>query len=446
MGPTPRGCSAGWRDQGPKEPRDVRNVADSMHTLADLSRTCLPRLRLALVALMLVAAPRADDVKEGEWNKKDVPKGWTLLTTPHYQIQSALDAATTKKLGEHQEAMLKLYEDFMPTRRKLETFVLKVFPDKPSYCKYSGFPPDTGAVAYYNQGNKELVGYDCGYVFGTRTTPAMLKLKPRSGNELSGAEIQQINKLLEDASNAYTFDLVRVLSHEGWHQYFHFYTVSWVPMPSWLDEGIGDYFFMAPKDMADGVLPGYDTSRINMHRLRSVRRGLEDGLVTPFETFMDYEQEQYYKNPGLNYAQGWSMVHFLLQNEDEDRRQLIPRLIKDFKDRKDFRKSTDKVFKGQDYAQLDDDWKGWLLRQDVQDPLLTLARQFGDKLLPDALDGEKRLIDVYKWYLAHPNFFPGKTGEPPRLPPDPAAPPVLSPPKPEKPEEPAAGKTEPAKP
>ena len=424
--------------------RNERNVADSMRTLIDLSRTCRRPARLALAALLLLGTARADDVKQGEWNKKDVPKGWTLLETAHYQIQSALDAATTKKLGEHQEAMLKLYEDFMPTRRKLETFVLKVFPNKAAYCKYSGFPPDTGAVAYYNQNDKELVGYDCGFVFGKRTTPALLKLKPRSGNDITGPEIQQINQLLEDASNAYTFDLVRVLSHEGWHQYFHFFTVSWVPMPSWLDEGIGDYFFMAPKDMKDGVLPGYDTSRINMHRLRSVRRGLEDGLVTPFETFMDYEQEQYYKNPGLNYAQGWSMVHFLLQNPDKDRAALIPRLIKDFKDRKDFRKSTDKVFKGQDYAKLDDDWKGWLLRQEVQDPLLTLARTFGDRLKPDDLDGEKRLIDVYKWYLAHPNFSPEKAGALPRVPPAAGGPPVMAPPKP--PEEPAPDPTEPAKP
>jgi hypothetical protein len=404
-----------------------------MRTLIDLSRTCPRPARLALAALLLVAASaRAGDddkIKEGQWTKHDIPKGWVLVETPHYQIQSSLDAATSKKLGDCLESMLKLYSDFMPTRRKLSTFVLKVFPSKAAFCTYSGYKPDTPVVAYYNQGTQELVGYDCGYIFGKRTTPPQLHLKPGTGSGgLTDPQRQQVNDLLVAASNAYTFDLVRVLAHEGWHQYFHFYTVSWVPMPAWLDEGVGDYFFMAAKDMQDGNLPGFELGRINIHRLRRMRRGLEDGTFTPFEQFMDFDQAAYYQNGSLNYAQGWSMVHFLLQNKDPKRRELIPKLIRDFKDSKNFRKSTDKVFAGEKYDQLNKDWLGWLLEQTVEDPLLTLARQFGDKVAPKDIDGEKNLLDVYKWYLDHPDYPKGQAPIPPAATPPSAGPPVLGPP------------------
>jgi Protein of unknown function (DUF1570) len=372
--------------------------------------------RSAVAALLLAAAAPAGDtqVKEGQWNKRDVPKGWTLLETEHYQVQCALGPELTQKLADHQEHMLTLYEQFMPTRRKLETFILKVFPNKAAFCEYSGFPADTGTVAYYSQHTKELVGYDCGFVFGKRTIPDALRLKPATGDDLSDRDRQRINELFAAVTDAYTFDLVRVLAHEGWHQYFHFYTVSWVPMPQWLDEGVGDYFFMAPQGMEDGAVPTYDPGTIFTHRLRRIRRGLEDGHYTPFEPFMDFDQEAYYEpsRVGVNYAQGWSMVHFLLENPDPKRRELIPKLIKDFKDTKNFQKSTDKVFKGEDYEQLDRDWIGWLLSQPLEDPLLTVAREFGDRLEPDAIEGEPKLIDVYKWYLEHPEY-PGGVAAPP---------------------------------
>ncbi|HEX5011312.1 MAG TPA: DUF1570 domain-containing protein [Planctomycetota bacterium] len=364
--------------------------------------------RIAAAVLLLTAFALAGDerVKEGQWSKRDVPKGWTLSETEHYQVQCSIGGDTGKKLGEHLEHMLTLYSDFMPTRRKLETFILKVFPNKKDFCEYGGYPLDTPTVAYYKQDTKELIGYDCGFVFGKRTIPAGLRLRRSTGDELSAQDRERLDALFEEATNAYTMDLVRVLAHEGWHQYFHFYTVSWVPMPQWLDEGVGDYFYMAPQEMKDGSQPAYSLGTINMHRLRRVRRGLVDGETTPFEAFMEFDQEAYYKNGSLNYAQGWSMVHFLLQNPDPLRRELIPRLIKDFKDTKNFHKSTDKVFKGEDYDKLDQDWIGWLLSQPIDDPLLTMAREFGDRVKPEALEGDARLIDVYKWYLEHP-AYPG---------------------------------------
>jgi hypothetical protein len=388
-------------------------VATSAHAAcpARSGGPALKATRTAAALLLLAAAALAGDerVKEGQWNKRDVPKGWVTCETEHYQVQCSIGAETAKKLGDHLEHMLTLYGDFMPTRRKLETFVLKVFPDKQSFCEYGGYPVDTPTVAYYKQDTKELIGYDCGFVFGKRTIPTALNLRPSASDELTTKDRERVSELLEAATDTYTMDLVRALAHEGWHQYFHFYTVSWVPMPQWLDEGVGDYFYMAPQAMKDGSLPTYAMGAMNSGRLRRIRRGLEDGQTTPFEAFMGFDQEAYYKDGSLNYAQGWSMVHFLLQNPDPERRELIPRLIRDFKDSKNIHKSTSKVFKGQSYDALERDWIGWLLGQPVDDPLMSLAREFGDRLKPEGLEGEQRLIDVYKWYLEHPDYPGGST-------------------------------------
>ena len=385
----------------------------------------------AALALLLLAGPaRADGdrIQEGHWNKRDVPKGWSVAETEHFQVQSEIGEDLALRLGQHLERMLKLYEDFLPTRRKLETFVLKVFKDKKGFCDYSGFKLDTGTVAYYNQSGKELVGYDCGFVFGERTIPPALKLKPSTGTELSGKDIERIVDLLDDTTDTYTFDLVRVLSHEGWHQYFHFFTVSWVSMPSWLDEGLGDYFFMATDDASAGE-HGLRIGDMNWHRLRRLRRALEDGETATFEALMDFEQQDYYSNPGVYYAQGWSMVQFLMQHPDPEYRELIPKLIKDFKDSKNFKKSTDKVFRKHDLASVEHEWIGWLLQQPIEDPLLTLAREYGARVKPEDLEGEARLVDVYKWYLKHPGYpgSPGAAAAPPPAPP--AEPPRLEPPK-----------------
>jgi len=372
----------------------------------------LSPVRTAAALLLLSAAALAGDakVKEGAWNKRDVPKGWVTCETEHYQVQSQIGEELAQKLGAHLEAMLTLYAEFIPTRRKMETsFVLKVFQDKKGFCDYAGLKPDTGVVAYYRQDTRELVGYDCGFIFGKRTIPAALQLKPSTGDGLTDQDRVRITELLEATTDAYFFDLVRVLSHEGWHQYFHFYTVSWVPMPSWLDEGLGDYFFMVHREEKPDGQVEYRLGDMNSHRLRSIRRGLEDGKAVTFEKLMDFVQADYYSNPGVFYAQGWSMVQFLMQSPDPARRELIPRLIKDFKDSKNFVKSTDKIFKKQDLAALDQEWIGWLLTLPLSDPLLTLAREFGDRLKPEGLQGEQRLIDVYKWYLEHPDFPGGST-------------------------------------
>lgn len=359
----------------------------------------------AVAALLLVAlaavGPGDPKVVPGAWNKRDIPAGWTVIETEHYHVQCQAGAEKAELLAEHLESMWKVYSDFMPTRRKPETFVLKIFRDREQFLLYE--PSAKTAGAYYDASTKELVGYDSGIMLGRRDTPPMVAVTDSVLARFTEPERRRIAELFEAISDAYTLDTAGALSHEGWHQYFHMYTVSNVPMPAWLNEGIGDYFYVARRDEQAPDGHGYRLGGLNGYRLRILQRALVDGTTVDFKTLLSFEQEDYYKNASVYYAQGWSMVQFLLHNHNPEYRELIPRLIKDFKASKNFVKSTEKVFKGLDLDRLDRDWIGWVTSLEVDDPLRDLAFEFGDRLeAEELLSTDARLPGAYTWHLQHP--------------------------------------------
>ncbi|MCB9897305.1 MAG: DUF1570 domain-containing protein [Planctomycetes bacterium] len=346
-------------------------------------------------APVAAALPGDPQVRPGEWNPKKAPPGWVVLETEHYQVQSQIGREKAERLAEHLEAMLDVYREMLPFRKKLPHFVLKVFRGHDEFAEY--YPRGAaGTAAYYDQSNKELVGYDSGVLLGVRDIPARVRLASGLDVDLVPTERARLDELFEQITDAYTFDLAAVLSHEGWHQYFHFYTVSWVRMPSWLDEGVGDYFFTAKRG-EDGR---YHLGAMNDYRMRRLHMAFDEGTTVPFWRMLEFEQSDYYSNPSVFYAQGWSMVQFLMQNEDPHLRQLIPKLIEDFKDNKNFKKATDKAFKGIDLHDLDERWILWVATTEVSDPLADLAREFGDRIPPEALETEDAWRSLYAWHLA----------------------------------------------
>ena len=369
-------------------------------------RAVLPRL-VGLAALGVLALPPAagalagDAVRPGKWNPKDAPPGWIVIETEHYQVQSQVGEAKARRLAGHLEAMLDQYQEFLPFRKRIKDFVLKIFESHEAMRAYNpGI--SSGTAAWYSKGQRELVAYDTGVVLGERDIPARIGLRPDVEAGLTPDEIERLAALFDEITDAYTFDVARVLSHEGWHQYFHHYTVSWVSMPSWLDEGVGDYFFMATRvrDGQDDDEARYRVGDVNHARLRVVQKALLDGTTVSFSRMLEFEQKDYYSNPSVFYAQGWSMVHFLMQHEDRKMRELIPELIEDFKDTKNFVKSSDRAFRKLDLDEIDREWIGWLLTAEAEDPLRDLAVEFGSRLEPDDLEvPSESWRALYAWHL-----------------------------------------------
>jgi len=341
-----------------------------------------PALRATLAVLLLgvlaAAAPAGDArVRPGEWNPGKVPEGWVAIETEHYQVQSQCGEAKGRRLGDHVEACLEMYAEMLPFRKRMPRFVVKLFADRAEYLDY-GAP--RGSVAYYSKGRKEIVGYDTGVVAGVRDIPDVSTTA--LDVVLDDEERARLEELLAEVTDAYTMDAAGVLAHEGWHQYFHYYTVSWVQMPSWIDEGVGDYFYTARYDEQQG---GFVLGDLNEGRLRSIRYAFDDGTSVPFGELLGFAQRDYYENPGVFYAQGWSMVHFLMHHEDPELAGLIPEYVEYFKDKKSIEKTNRRIFRDLDLEQLDREWIGWVLRRPFRDPMATLAREFGTRLRPEQL-------------------------------------------------------------
>ncbi len=330
------------------------------------------------------------ELRSGPWSTGRVPDGWSIHESEHYQVQSQIGADEARAVADHLEAMLPVYRSFLPSSRRLPTFVVKVFASQTTYATYA--PNEATAVGYYDVEAKELVTYDTGIFLGERHGPRRLRLASDFPGALTELERARLDELVAATNDTYTPDLGAILSHEGWHQYFQHYTVSSVPMPSWLDEGLGDYFATA-RPPADGR--PYELGALNADRLRVAREALLDGSTVSFERMLDFEQEDYYSDDNAYYAQGWSMVYFFLHGEDERHRELIPRLLRDFRDSKNFRESTGRIFDDYDLEELEVEWALWVLKTPADDPLRRIADELGYAVGPSDLTGPDAWLEAY---------------------------------------------------
>jgi hypothetical protein len=357
-----------------------------------------PRPRAAGAA-RAVPAPQDETVPRGAWNASDVPDGWVVERSQHYQVQCRIGRDAARDLARHMEAMLGLYRDFLPSAGRADTFVIKVFGDRDAfraYCKAHGID---GSGAWFDREARELLVWDTGIVLGKREIPTGIHLDPDRSITLPHADMQRVLHLLDAATGAYTPDTASLLAHEGWHQYFHAWMVSWVPTPAWLEEGIGDWFATATPDESGR----YHAGSIHHGRLRDLHRALEEGTTVHVESLMRLTTTEYYERDEVYYAQGWSLVQFLMQHRDEAWRSVVPRLLKEFRESKSFPGATRTVLEGLDLDRMHAEWLAWVLDQKPIDPLRDLAREYGDRIRPDQLVADGELRRRYAWHQRHPD-------------------------------------------
>jgi hypothetical protein len=198
-----------------------------------------------------------------------------------------------------------------------------------------------GAAAYWSPGQEEIVCYK---FEGD-------KVKLDSREEFTIAE--------ERAPEEVTF---KILYHEGFHQYMYYLMGRdrGVYVPSWINEGLGDYFFggewqKSPRKFSIGI---------NDWRIKKIHDAVTKNEHVGWDKIIRYTQMQYYTNPGLCYAQGWSMNYFLLTSPVAKAKgwtQIPPRMLDALKTGGDWEKATDKVFAGQDLKAMEAEWKKFVL-------------------------------------------------------------------------------------
>ena len=276
------------------------------------------------------------DLKMGalcsDWNTLQSSKG-------NYIIEYATRQDFAKRAAEEMEQIQALYKHVLPSQKPIPPCRIKIFDREEDFQDYFG--GYGGVVAYWSPMQEEIVGY--------RFEGDKLKLD--SKEEFTIAE--------EKNPEEVTF---KVLYHEGFHQYMHFYMgrARNIYVPSWLNEGMGDYFFGGDWNKGRSKF----TIGINDWRIKTISNAVKKNEHVPLEKIFRYEQMDYYRTPGLCYAEGWA-INYFFQMSDVSKKKgyntLPTRMMEELKASGNWEKATDKVFSGVDLKKMEEEWKQFVL-------------------------------------------------------------------------------------
>ncbi len=202
----------------------------------------------------------------------DMVRGWEAEDLENYiVVYHTKDEPLVRQICRNVESIRKKYvELFPPAKVVTAVSTVRICRDQAEYLRYSGLP---GTAGYWNWVSEELVLYD-----------AVEKKK--------GKRPKDDNTFI-------------ILYHEAFHQYIYYSTGQLSPH-SWYNEGYGDFF-------SGAYIKGGKVKKIgvNSWRIRTIQYAIENSTSVSWEDIIRFEQSQYYANPQLCYAQGWSMIYFL---------------------------------------------------------------------------------------------------------------------------------------
>ncbi|MEM8495582.1 MAG: DUF1570 domain-containing protein, partial [Planctomycetota bacterium] len=206
-----------------------------------------------------------------------------VFASEHYHIHTNLSRRETVPFGRHMDAVYKAYV------RRFAAFTPKHQQPMPLYlfrteAEYHGFLLDMGIRARHSGG--------------------MFFVNHQRRGLATFVEGQSLS------------EVYAVLQHEGFHQFAWKYLGP--DLPTWVNEGLAQYFEDAP--LVNGRLVVGVTDRA---RLARVRAALTAGQTLPLGTLFSLGEEAWNdavhhdeNHSGLLYAQSWSAVYFLIHGED----------------------------------------------------------------------------------------------------------------------------------
>lgn len=105
--------------------------------------------------------------------------------------------------------------------------------------------------------------------------------------------------------------MLRTIRHEGFHQYFDQVVDH---APRWLNEGLAEYF-----ELSRLVAGKWKDGAIQAGHVALLRSG---DVLVPLEDFLEMGPGAFYAKAPLHYAEGWALVHYLLDGGPEARKRL----------------------------------------------------------------------------------------------------------------------------
>ncbi len=314
----------------------------------------------SFLLLLLGTALAQSKVKAGPWpTAGKVPEGWVVHNTKNYHVQSQCGIDKAKRLGTHMEAMLVAYRKmFKPDKDGTKQQTIKLFATENEFHRY-GAP--ASAAAYYSSSDREMVCYDTGK-WSDDLTPAAVKTGPET-------RLDRLRRRMSRFDEMMTMDLLGCAAHEGWHQYYHWLVVSDVDLPSWINEGMGDYFYTAAPNRQKKKAAA-ELGRINSGRLWILQAAKRQDEMVPLDRFITMLQSDYYENASVCYAQGWAFCQFLLHGQNGKYAKVIPNYVNGVKNDTNWQNVQTKVFKGLDLKAMDAEFKAYIdtMKPEVDDP------------------------------------------------------------------------------
>ncbi len=164
--------------------------------------------------------------------------------------------------------------------------------------------------------------------------------------------------------------LYHTLQHEGFHQ-FAYLRIS-PNLPIWVNEGLAEYFGYAQLVKRRFVL-----GQVDQMRLQRLREAIEKNRTLPFTTMINMTGQEWATNVQgghnighLQYAQAWSMVHFLVHAKPAYQKAFMAYLTKVHKGVGSGR-AFSQAFGSTDYQPFERAWREYILN--LQPDALTTA-------------------------------------------------------------------------
>jgi hypothetical protein len=266
---------------------------------------------------------------------------WQMLRSSkgNYLIEYSTSQEYAKKCGEELEQIQALYRMVIPSAKGIPQCRVKVFDREEDFQQY-GFA-GYGVAAYWSPGQEEVVCYKF------------------EGDKVTLDSKEEFTVAEERPAEETTF---KILYHEAFHQYM-FYMMGrgrHVYVPSWLNEGLGDYFFGGEWTKNRGKF----TLGINDWRVKTIVNAVKKNEHVALEKIFRYEQMDYYRNAGLCYAEGWSINYFFMQSpvaKKNGYHQIPAKMLEALKGGGDWQKASDKAFTGYDLKKMEEEWKAFVV-------------------------------------------------------------------------------------
>jgi tetratricopeptide (TPR) repeat protein len=230
----------------------------------------------------------------GKWDdfqRQDAQKyGWNIYETEHYQVQTNIAQKMVEEVGEFLEQTLTLYKDRfwdLLMSKAPDQHTVKIFKNEADFLRYS--PEKRGSGGYYDWQKRELVLF---------LPPGLYGKSLKQPGFLAGQQFRH------------------VLTHEGWHQFFHDTVRAKTSIPIWMDEGYAEYFSCAEvikTPEGDKFLLG----QICEWDLSLIQQIIKAGRQIPLKQFIFMSQAEFMTYPKITYPQAWSLVYFLSLNQSD---------------------------------------------------------------------------------------------------------------------------------